>query len=172
MRLLSMRSTLIERQDQETFWRNLVSLWDELRGEDRAMPARSDFTPERFRSYLGRLCFIEVSYDGDGQAAFVYRVAGTHVAEQTGLEMTGKDLSNISPKMYREGVRADFMEVVDKKIPILKEIILVSDEEKVSYQRMTLPFSDDGTQVTYLLTCAKGIKPIADFLEKLHLSEA
>ncbi len=172
MRLLSVRSALSGDQEYRTeFWEKIVQIWQDLRGEGRLMPSRDSFSPEKFREYLGRLSFIEVSYTADGTPSFVYRVAGTYVADVTRLEMTGRNLDTIRPHLYRDCIYGDFIDVLERKTPVLRKITLVSDMEQAEYFRMTLPFSDDDDQVSHILTCSKGLARITAFLEKVHQAE-
>ena len=76
----------------------LLSYWIERR-QGRQFPARRDIDPLDFPYALGNISLIDVFHN---PLRFRYRLVGTRITEQIGVEMTGRWLDDVPYPDYRE----------------------------------------------------------------------
>jgi hypothetical protein len=94
--------------------RYLLACWYEMRGE-RDMPERADVTP---RSLGPSLRFVQMYEIVEGGRDFRCRVFGTGLAESTGLQVTGRRVSELEDARVRERMVGAMRRVVQTQGPV------------------------------------------------------
>jgi hypothetical protein len=126
--------------------------WDERRA-GRLMPTRADMRPADFKQYLGNVAIVDV-LDGGGE--FRYRVVGTLLTRYFLTNPTGKTFTEAwpdPPGPLAMRVRANLEDIVQNKMAIYAKGTL--DWEAFpgeTFDALFLPLSDDGEEVTMILT--------------------
>jgi len=126
----------------------LYEYWLEKQGR-RQIPSREDIDPSEIASLLPHIMLIDV-LDGE---RFRIRMVGTALDDATGVNATGRLLSEVMPAgPYADYVQGLYQEVVREKTPIYAECEH-SDPERVPHAtiRLILPLSDDGETVSAAL---------------------
>ena len=122
--------------------RQLVKCWSDIRG-DRAMPTRPEVNPFALR---GLLRFTQMFDVIDAGRDFRYRVVGSGIFEQTGLQLTGKCVSELEEPL-RSRMLTALSAVVTGEVPVR----LVSDRSavrQIAYKRTEAVFLPLGEAVT------------------------
>jgi hypothetical protein len=127
----------------------LLAYWRAKKG-DRTFPSRADIDPLEFRRDLPRVMMAEVSYE---PLEFRYRVAGTGLFAMHGQELTGKLARELEPPEFGAMIHRHYIEVIERRAPILHVIELTVNYLSTSYARIILPLSSDGTVIDRLMTC-------------------
>jgi hypothetical protein len=92
----------------------LLACWNELRCE-RDMPERAEVTP---RSLGPSLRFVQMFEVIEGGADFRCRVFGTGLVEATGLQVTGRCLSQFEDVRLRDRMMGSLRRVVQTQGPV------------------------------------------------------
>jgi hypothetical protein len=125
----------------------LLRYWDEKRAS-RRFPARRDIDPLELRGYLGDVSLLDVRRE---PLDFVYRLAGSKLARDTGYDLTGRSVREIRPAAYAEKVFAQLAEAAATGMPRLHRVSLEVEEQVVEYLRLALPLGTP-PEVSMLLT--------------------
>jgi hypothetical protein len=141
---------------------HLHKLWCERRGA-RTIPAPGDMRPEEFGVALGKINLVEVRRD---PLRFVFRVRGTVIAQMHPSTLTGRDVSEIEPPVYRDMLLEHYEEATRLAQPTLYFIRQSRGDASNEYRRMILPLGRPDGVVERLLT-ASAWEP--DFVEKARL---
>jgi len=127
--------------------RRLYLYWDEKRGA-RPFPARRDIDPLDFRYLLGWILLLDVSH---APLRFNYRIYGTEIGLQEGLELTGKSLDEHPRPETRRELETAWRQVVETGVPVYE----VYERETVgslrNFEALRLPMSSDGRVIDMLL---------------------
>lgn len=122
--------------------------WLSARGGKR-MPSRGNIDPIDLKFCLGWTCLVEVTHEPTRR--FRYRIDGSQLASLTGWDLTGRYLDEMQDQAYRELVLMIYNRVVDTAAPLF----IRNSEEWTDFgyltESVTLPLSNDGSQVTGLL---------------------
>lgn len=127
----------------------LYRYWTDLRGERRAPPRRA-IDPMQLRFLLGYLAIAVPATTPEGPT-WHYRLMGTRLAEQDGVDLTGKTLDAYPFPDQREIVRAHYDRAAAEARPIYAEVRQRERGRVFEYGRLVLPLSDDGHLVDGLL---------------------
>jgi len=127
----------------------ILAYWRARKG-DRAFPSRADIDPLEFTRDLPRVMMAEVTYD---PLEFRYRVAGTGLFAMHGQELTGKLARELQPPEFGALIHHHYVEVIERRVPILHLIELTVNYLATSYARIILPLSSDGAVIDRLMTC-------------------
>ncbi len=124
--------------------RALFDYWCECCGE-RAMPARRDITPSRFRRHLSFVSLVDVK--PIPQQRYRVRLAGTGLREVFNEELTGKYLADSS---RMNGAALD--RVVARKKPAqgISSLHNAAGEHLIQFW-LKLPLSQDGESVNMIM---------------------
>jgi hypothetical protein len=135
----------------------LFSFW-EARKKDRAVPARADFDPVEMRPWLGHLMLVDWA---DGK--WVYRLYGTAFVEAFRREMTGKSIDEL-PAEQAALLRAEYDKVRAQAAPVWRTYSAQFEHATPdgrqhwqlgqTWERLVLPLSDGGADVTLVLVGA------------------
>lgn len=98
----------------DTGLRQLCVRWNEIRGE-RAMPTRSELNPFALR---GMLKFAQLFDVIDGGRDFRVRVMGSGLTDQSGLQLTGKLVSEFDNASLRTRIHTALWRVCETKEPV------------------------------------------------------
>jgi hypothetical protein len=127
----------------------VLAYWRAKKG-DRDFPSRVDIDPLDFTRALPRVMMAEVTAD---PLEFRYRVAGTGLFAMHGQELTGKLAHELEPPEFGALIHRHYVEVIERRIPILHGIELTVNYLATSYARIILPLSSDGKAIDRLMTC-------------------
>lgn len=127
----------------------MLAYWRAKKG-DRDFPSRVDIDPLDFTRALPRVMMAEVTAD---PLEFRYRVAGTGLFAMHGQELTGKLAHELEPPEFGALIHRHYVEVIERRIPILHGIELTVNYLATSYARIILPLSSDGKAIDRLMTC-------------------
>jgi hypothetical protein len=128
----------------------LYAYWRERRG-DRLMPARADIDPSEMRWLLGRISLIDVTQN---PLRFRYRLFGLALVEEFRQDLTGKALHEMQPRFWSAIIHNHFKKVVGTRQPNLYHIVVRHDGLEADYLRLAVPLSNDGREVSMIMTAA------------------
>lgn len=130
--------------------------WDGARG-DRSMPAARDFDIAAVSEAAGWLHLLEVIEEG---ADFRYRVYGTLVAAATGLDLTGRRVSE-QPEPVRTPLTALYRDMVLRPRPVRSLVHFPGPSVAAPrWDRIMLPLGEGGT-VSRIVTASRPVDPPA-----------
>lgn len=126
----------------------ILAYWEDKRGRSFA-PRRADIDPIDLVEALPRIMLVDVlpSVPLD----FRYRLSGTGICDVHGVNHTNKRPRDLMPPEYGALIHAHYSDCVERRVPLLHLIVLDIDDRELSYARLLLPLSEDGTTVTMLM---------------------
>jgi hypothetical protein len=142
-------------------------LWMQRRGA-RPMPAPGDMLPEEFGVALGKVNLLDVLRD---PLRFVFRVRGTIIASLHNSKMTGRDVRDMQPPLYRDMLLRHYVEAVNDGAPTLYHIKQMRDDIWNEYHRIILPLGTADGTVERLLTASAWGPDFADKARVLGFKE-
>ena len=120
----------------------------------RPAPARADLLPEEIRPILPHILLLDIVGD---VPRLKYRLAGTEFVQIYGAEVTGKFVDEIDFDGMRDLIIADYFKVVKECRPSWTQWDFAKEDGRwLTYERVTLPLSQDGTTVNMLLAGVGG----------------
>ena len=126
----------------------LYRYWESKRG-DRTMPARADIDPAEIPALLPLILLVDVLGPGN----YRYRLTGTEIVSNFGVDVTGKTFAEALPGgAYAEYIAGLASDVVSTGRPLYSEGAFMAEgivDRKV--RRLVLPLSTDGHTVDMLL---------------------
>jgi len=127
----------------------LIACWNEIRGA-RAMPTRAELNPFVLRASLRFTQLFDIL---DGGRDFRFRVFGSGIAEVSGLQVTGKCLSELEHDQMRTRIVASLCRVMETRAPARMTAEHCALEHLAHRQLETvwLPLGDD-TGITQVLS--------------------
>jgi hypothetical protein len=125
----------------------LYRYWEQKRGT-RICPARRDIDPLDFSYILGWVMLLDVS---GKPPQFSYRLHGTEVARQEGVELTGKRLADHPHPETRAHLEEVWRKVVEQGVPSHELSERPTYFEPRPFEVLRLPLSSDGTVIDMLL---------------------
>ena len=130
----------------------MLSYWEGRRAS-RIAPARRDIDPCDFPHLLPLVSLVDVAH---APLDFRIRLAGSGLSQLHGFEATGRNVREIAPAAYAELLWQHYREVAEARRPMLFEVWMRRERRQISYWRLCLPLSEDGSLVTMILNCAIG----------------
>lgn len=122
----------------------------------RAMPTRSDFGFEDFLPWMGRLVIYDALRVGQiAQVDFVYRLFGSLLAHDVGIDLTGKHVLEAS--LIKDPLFAleTLHQVIDSKKPVYRnDLEPCLDGRSYTPERIFLPLSENGFDVDVIIMFA------------------
>ncbi|MFD2264320.1 hypothetical protein ACFSM5_15560 [Lacibacterium aquatile] len=134
-----------------------LAAWQNLqKATGRAVPSRKQFFPETVPGARGRLSLWMVIAPEDGKGLdFEMIVQSSRTMMLYRLQPGRITVGNLSNDGYRELMMAHFGHVCEQRVPLATRIHLEREgHPTVFYDRLAVPFSEDGASINYLLTCA------------------
>lgn len=151
-----MRPEVLDRSKLSEPALRLLALWESKRRGAR-LPAEGDFTPAEMTPWLAWLVLLDVLADPPD---FRYRRTGALIVSTTGHDMSGKRLSEMPvPAEVLAMFMAEHRAAVDTRSPRHDVHRMVNPKrgEPIAFERLLLPLSEDGENVTALLGMRRGI---------------
>jgi len=130
----------------------LMDYWSGLRG-GAPIPRRDQIDPLSMREMLGFIMLIDVI---DRGVDFRYRLYGSKIADLTGVDLTGRLLSQapIEPSLAMF-VMAGYRAVTRRAAAYFSSIETISEGRAILWSRLALPLSDrEGAVSRILVGCA------------------
>lgn len=140
---------------QNPLLRDLYAHWEARRG-GRRYPSRADFDPVELRALLGNIILIDVLRE---PLRFRFRLHGTRLAERVGYDLTGRMLDDLPDPEFREVARASFTAVAESGEPLIARRNRRLDSQRLRYETVMLPLSNDGRTVDMLLVALLYLDP-------------
>jgi hypothetical protein len=127
----------------------VLACWQDMR-RGRAMPTRDELNPRSLGAALRNVQMFEVIDGGDD---FRCRVFGTGIAETTGLQITGRCLSEFEDTRLRTRMTAALRRVVQTRAPVrmFAERAAVGHLAHKRVETIWLPLGS-GESVTHVLS--------------------
>jgi hypothetical protein len=126
----------------------VLAYW-ELKCGNGFAPRRADIDPVDLVEALPRIMLVDVV--PGVPVDFRYRLSGTGICDVHGANHTHKRPRDLMPPAYGELIHQHYCAVVQRRAPLLHLIVLDVDDRELSYARLLLPLSEDGTAVTMLM---------------------
>jgi len=122
--------------------------WQSMRG-DRVLPARSDLDPLDIPDLLPNVILLDYL---PKDHRLKVRLVGTLVVDMYGSDYTGMYLDEIDFGEVRDKVLDDYMSAVTAARPLFSDHVFRQlGGALFDIERLIVPLSEDGTQVTMLL---------------------
>lgn len=120
------------------------------------MPSRNDFKFEDFLPWIGRLAIYDTLLDGAaGVSDFAYRLFGSSLAHDVGIDLTGMQVSRASLTAGQAFALATLREVVNTKKPVYRnDLEPCLDGRSYTPERIFLPLSEDDIKVDVIVMYA------------------
>lgn len=120
----------------------------------RLAPARRDIDPLDIAGLLPRVMLVDVLRAGDngGRQEFRYRLAGTGIVKNHGMELTNRGPRDLQPAAYGALVHDHYTEALSRRAPLAHRLSLQHAGSNGDYRRIILPLSDDGGSINRLMT--------------------
>jgi hypothetical protein len=133
---------------QEPILQQLYEYWRRQRGA-RAMPARPDIDVAEIPALLPYIFIIDVL---KSPRDFRFRVAGTHIRQALGEELTGRHVADAFPPEFGGEVKAIWSQVADQRTPVRGwGDLWVPGKEFLKWEGVAMPLSSDNAAVNMLL---------------------
>jgi hypothetical protein len=87
----------------------------------------------------------------DDPLDFRYRLAGTGILDVHGRDLTHRGPRDLTPPAYGELIYRHYCEAVQRREPVVHLVLLDTAARAISYVRLLLPLSEDGSKVTMLM---------------------
>jgi hypothetical protein len=133
---------------QEPVLQQLHKHWHRQRGA-RTMPARPDIDVAEIPTLLPHMFVIDVL---ENPRELRFRVAGAHMRQALGEELTGRHIAGAFPPDFGGEVKAIWSRVVDQKTPVRSwGDLRVPGKEFLKWEGAAMPLSSDSAAVNMLL---------------------
>lgn len=107
--------------------------------DGRAMPFRDAIDPLELRFVLGNVLLAEI-VSGD-RLRFRYRLWGTRLTQDYGVEMTGRHVDELQPSALAARVQQAYLDVVATGLPQRQQFDEVIDGRMFMHERLLLPLA-------------------------------
>ncbi len=130
----------------------LKELWELKRG-DRKMPSRADLSVFDLKPWLGNLALVDLPESGQGR----FRLCGINLFLRFGGDVTGRDVAALT-KDVGESIRSSTTQTQKLGSPTEGRHICILNGQRVTFDELILPLSDDGQQAKTLLFACYRVK--------------
>jgi hypothetical protein len=128
--------------------RQLFRYWSDKKA-DRFAPARREIEPSELRDLLPHIYLVDVE---DRPIRFRFRLIGTEIVQNFGLDMTGRYIEEIDFSDRAPSVLAHYAAVVTTREPSCHIVHFTRGSGRhLAYERIIMPLSSDGENVDMLL---------------------
>jgi len=114
------------------------------------LPARTDFTLEDLRPYIGRIAILDVI---DGGRDFRFRLYGTQIAEEYKGEMTGKSVTAFRANFFA-AIVPGYRRAVETRQPHYDAPEIDDALMLYKWERLVVPLASDGTTIDMIMVCS------------------
>lgn len=128
--------------------------WHAKRG-GRAMPSRTDIDPTEIQPQVLPHIVITEVVEAPERRRFRFRLSGTALKSQVGLDLTGKFVDELNPnKRYAAYIEGVYGAVIATRRPVFSSSVAVGTCLDVyrTTRRLMCPLSRDGSAVDMFLT--------------------
>lgn len=125
----------------------LQRYWSERRHRPH-LPPSSEIDAAMMKPALGYIMLLEPMHHGDD---FLYRVYGTAIAAQAGMEMTGKRVRDVPIPLVAVFFLASYRAVLLMRRPLFARHQTHHDIQVAKWDRLILPFVDGAGRIDRLL---------------------
>lgn len=141
----------------------LLNYWKQARG-DRRLPPWQEMEGRGFAGMISNLSLLDVS-GSNGDTRFRVRFHGARVGEAYGsTDCQGRYLDEILAPATRDAGLATYRHVVATGQPVYTSADITDiDGHLVHFERLLLPFSEDGETVNRILASLEMISPDGAF---------
>jgi hypothetical protein len=141
----------------------LLKTWNRLRGV-RRLPLVQDLELDELAAVSETLSFNDV-VAVNGSARFRVRFHGKRVGEAYGsADCHGKFLDEILPAAYLNAALSTYDQVIAARLPVYTVADMRDQAGRiVHYERLLLPFSQQGLEVEGILASLETVSPEGDF---------
>jgi hypothetical protein len=140
----------------------LLSYWHRLRG-DGLVPVWHGLEAPELRAMADDLSYADVVGTEDHHRLFL-RLQGTRMAEAHGGQGVGKFLDEILEEPYKQQSLATARQSIVSKLPVYTVVDLRDCNQRiVHYERLLLPFGQDGAHVDGLMASIEARSPEGQF---------
>jgi hypothetical protein len=158
MEFISSRPDVVRSINQR--W--LLNYWNRLRSRT-VLPKWQALEIEELAGILESLSFHDV-VSADGATRFLIRFHGKRIGELYGRHCMGKFLDEILPRNYSNAAHATYHQAVASKLPIYTIADMRDRSGRiVHYERLLLPFADEGEVVSRILASLETVSPEGAF---------
>lgn len=141
-------SYLGEEQQERRITFRLYDSWEKIAGES-GIPALKDLSRDDIEPFRKNLVLIDMR---EGQEKATFQVLGNDLVKDQDENLVGKSLSHVPRKTMLSRVTDHYLEVLSNRVPIAFEAEFINrDDDKALYRGILLPFSDDGTNINFIL---------------------
>ncbi len=128
--------------------RHIYLIWKTKCGAD-SLPSRDDIDPVEFGKALRNVFLIDIK---SSEPKLLLRVMGTAFEDQYGENISGRFLEELDFGDSRNEILQTYEQLIETKAPVyLSGEYEKTDGRLMRFERITLPLSDDGEQVTGVL---------------------
>jgi hypothetical protein len=143
----------------------LVKCWGKLQGSGR-VPLWKALELEDVASVVDKLIFCDVVPDAEGMQ-FRIRYQGKRITELYGADCRGKFLGSVMSAAMRAAALETYRETVRARCPTYTVVNTMDrDRNPVNYERLLLPFSFDGQEVSRILTAIELVSTEGSFVRE------
>lgn len=158
MEFINSRPDVIRSNNQR--W--LLDCWNRVRGSAR-LPTWPGLESDEFVMLTADLSFTDV-VAANGHTRFLIRFHGTRIAELYGRTCVGMFLDEILPPSYREAALGTYRQVLATRLPVYTVADMRDREGRiVHYERLLLPFGQDGIEADRILASLETVSPEGAF---------
>lgn len=126
----------------------LLGYWRDRCGS-RAFPRRGDIDPVDFSFMLDRIALTEIH---DNPRRYRLRVVGSWWHRTSGKELTGTWIEDLPGVNQRRISIEAYERMLEARRPVVTVRDAWVDERKLSYEIMHLPLSEDGAEISMIIT--------------------
>lgn len=138
----------------------LQALWRKQKG-NRQLPARTDFTPQLLKPWLGHIGLVDVSYD---PVRFRVRLSGEALVNYAGGDYTGQWFHDCVPPDQMASATRPYLDCLKKCEPLYNNTVYVHPgASRALLQRLYMPLSSDGTSIDVIMVAIYALKDYGRF---------
>ena len=140
----------------------LLKTWNERRGA-RALPTWHALKGREFTGMARNLCFLDVVRDA-GNVRFLMRFHSAWLGEVYGFDCHNQYLDEMRSGQFQNALIATYRHVVATRSPVYASADIMDNAGRlVHYERLLLPFGQDGETVDRILASLEMVSPEGAF---------
>jgi len=140
----------------------LLKTWNERRGE-QALPTWQALEGREYAAMSRHLCFFDV-VGKSGNVRFLMRHHSAWLGEVYGFDCHNQYLDEMQSGRFQGALIATYQHVVATRAPVYASVDIADREGRlVHYERLLLPFGQDGETVDRILASLEMVSPDGAF---------
>lgn len=134
--------------------RQFLDYWQAKRPAGGGVPRRREISPLEIPDLLPYLVIVECCAGPQGRNRYIWRLAGTAIRDRLGVELTGKQLTEVFPAPAAQAMAQRFDAIRDSgEAHYLRQYSRKPDRNFLPFHRLKAPLSSDGARIDMLLGC-------------------